>query len=94
MTSAQAHDIWVESPPGLTVVAIEAGRVVGSAKMGRNYAVRGSHISTASFMVASDVVILNGEAGVAGAPAGAGLAPGALWVPKMHATWAYAPRRP
>jgi GNAT superfamily N-acetyltransferase len=54
MTSAQAHDLWVESPPGLTVVANEANHVVGTAKMGPNRAGPGSHVSTASFMVAAD----------------------------------------
>lgn len=54
MTSAQAHDLWVEFPPGLTVVAIEANRVVGTAKMGPNRPGPGSHVSTASFMVAAD----------------------------------------
>jgi hypothetical protein len=36
MTAAQAHDMWVETPPGLTVVAVEGDRVVGTAKMGAN----------------------------------------------------------
>jgi len=54
MTAEQARDIWVEAPPGLTVVAIEADRVVGSAKMGPNRAGPGSHVSTASFMVAAE----------------------------------------
>ena len=52
MTSAQAREIWTETPPGLTVAAIEEDRIVGSAKMGPNYAGPGSHVSTASFMVA------------------------------------------
>jgi GNAT superfamily N-acetyltransferase len=54
MTSAQAREIWVETPPGLTVVAIEQGRIVGTAKMGPNYPGPGSHVSTASFMVAPE----------------------------------------
>jgi hypothetical protein len=30
MTSSQAWETWVEAPPGLTVVAIEKHRVVGT----------------------------------------------------------------
>jgi GNAT superfamily N-acetyltransferase len=54
MTEAQAHATWVESPPGLTVVAVDGDRVVGTAKMGPNRPGPGSHIATASFMVAAD----------------------------------------
>jgi GNAT superfamily N-acetyltransferase len=53
MSSSQAREICVEAPPGLTVVAIEEHRVVGT-KMGPNYPGPGSHVSTASFMVAAD----------------------------------------
>ena len=54
MTSAQARDVWMEQPPGLAVVAIEQSRVLGTAKMGPNRPGPGSHVSTASFMVAAD----------------------------------------
>jgi GNAT superfamily N-acetyltransferase len=54
MTVAQAHDIWIEAPPGLTVVAVDGDRVLGTAKMGPNRPGPGSHVSTASFMVAAD----------------------------------------
>lgn len=48
----QAWDLWVEGPPGVTVVAVdESGAVLGSAKTGPNRPARGSHVSTASFMV-------------------------------------------
>ncbi len=53
-TPAQAHDLWVEAPPGLTVVAVEGERVLGTAKMGTNRPGPGSHVATASFMVAAD----------------------------------------
>lgn len=44
---------WMEQPPGRTVVAVDDDdRVLGSAKMGPNRPGRGSHIATASFMVA------------------------------------------
>jgi L-amino acid N-acyltransferase YncA len=51
LTSETARELWMETPPGRTVVAVEAGRVVGSAKMGPNRPGRGSHVATASFMV-------------------------------------------
>ncbi|MER5702558.1 GNAT family N-acetyltransferase [Micromonospora sp. NPDC002296] len=54
MTAGQAYDMWVERPPGLTVVAVEGDRVLGTAKMGTNRPGPGSHVSTASFMVAAD----------------------------------------
>lgn len=53
-TSDEARAVWVESPPGLTVVAVDDGRVVGTAKMGPNRPGPGSHVSTASFMVSPD----------------------------------------
>ena len=54
MTPAEAHDVWVQSPPGLTVVAVDGDRVLGTAQMGPNRPGPGSHVSTASFMVAAD----------------------------------------
>ncbi|HEX5996822.1 MAG TPA: GNAT family N-acetyltransferase [Jiangellales bacterium] len=46
-----AHDLWMEKPPGRTVVAVDADVVLGSAKMGPNRPGRGAHVATASFMV-------------------------------------------
>jgi len=46
-----ARPLWMEQPPGHTVVAVEGDLVVGSAKMGPNRPGRGSHVATASFMV-------------------------------------------
>ncbi|MEU4241759.1 GNAT family N-acetyltransferase [Actinoplanes sp. NPDC026619] len=54
MTEAQARSIWLEAPPGRTVVAAEGDRVLGTAKMGANRGGPGAHISTASFMVAEN----------------------------------------
>lgn len=51
LTSEQGAALWLESPPGATVVAVEDGVVLGSAKMGPNRPARGSHVGTASFMV-------------------------------------------
>ncbi|MBA3782148.1 MAG: GNAT family N-acetyltransferase [Nocardioides sp.] len=53
LTSDQARDLWVERPPGLTVVLEEDGVVLGSAKMGPNRPANGDHVGTASFMVSS-----------------------------------------
>ncbi|GAA4608090.1 L-amino acid N-acyltransferase YncA [Actinoplanes octamycinicus] len=54
MTEEQTRLMWIESPPGRTVVAVDGERVLGTAKMGTNRPGPGSHISTASFMVAAD----------------------------------------
>src|SRR5690606_34547535 len=53
-TSEQARSLWVASPPDRTVVATDGARVLGTAKMGPNRPGRGSHVATASFMVAED----------------------------------------
>ena len=53
MSESEAREIWIEAPPGLTVVAAAEGRILGTAKMGPNRPGPGSHIATASFMVAA-----------------------------------------
>jgi GNAT superfamily N-acetyltransferase len=53
MTEAQAR-MWIEPAPGVTVVAADGDRILGTAAMGTNRPGPGSHISTASFMVAAD----------------------------------------
>ena len=53
-SSEQAQNVWAEAPHGRTVVACYGSRVLGTAKMGPNRPGPGSHISTASFMVAGD----------------------------------------
>jgi L-amino acid N-acyltransferase YncA len=50
-TEQQAHDVWVEPAPGRTVVAVEDGRIEGTAHVAPNKPGRGSHVATASFMV-------------------------------------------
>ena len=52
LTSADAAGLWMERPPGLTVVLEEEGEILGSAKMGPNRPGHGDHVGTASFMVA------------------------------------------
>jgi GNAT superfamily N-acetyltransferase len=54
LTSEQAAALWMEQPPAATVVHEDAGTILGSAKMGPNRPARGSHIGTASFMVAPE----------------------------------------
>jgi GNAT superfamily N-acetyltransferase len=54
MTEEQARAVWIEAPPGLTAVAVEGDRVLGTAKMGPNRPGPGAHVSTASFMVAAE----------------------------------------
>lgn len=54
MAEDEARSIWIENPPGRTVVAVESGHILGTAKMGPNRAGPGSHVSTASFMVAAN----------------------------------------
>jgi GNAT superfamily N-acetyltransferase len=46
-----ARALWMEPPPGQTVVAVEGDMLLGSAKMGPNRPGRGSHVATGSFMV-------------------------------------------
>ncbi len=53
-SSEQARSVWVEAPPGRTVVACDGSRVLGTTQMGPNRPGPGSHVSTASFMVAGD----------------------------------------
>ncbi|GAA1968361.1 GNAT family N-acetyltransferase [Amycolatopsis minnesotensis] len=54
LSADDGREIWIESPPGLTVVAVDGDHVLGTAKMGPNRPGPGSHVSTASFMVAAD----------------------------------------
>lgn len=51
LTCEDAQRMWLEPPPGQTVVLEQGGEVLGSAKMGPNRPGPGAHIGTASFMV-------------------------------------------
>ena len=51
MAPDAVRTLWDEAPPGRTVVAVEDGRVVGSAKMGPDRPGRGAHVATAGFLV-------------------------------------------
>ncbi|WP_342766630.1 GNAT family N-acetyltransferase [Xylanimonas oleitrophica] len=52
LTSEAARELWLERPPGATVLAEAGGEVLGTAKMGPNRPGNGAHVGTASFMVA------------------------------------------
>jgi L-amino acid N-acyltransferase YncA len=52
LSSGEARGLWLERPPGLTVLLEEDGELPGTAKMGPNRPGRGDHVGTASFMVA------------------------------------------
>ncbi len=54
LPEAEARAGWIEAPPGLTVVAVDGDRVVGTGRMARNRAGPGSHVANASYMVAPD----------------------------------------
>jgi GNAT superfamily N-acetyltransferase len=51
MSEDDSRSIWMVGPPGITFVAVDGDRVLGSAKMGPNRPGRGAHVATASFMV-------------------------------------------
>lgn len=51
LTLDDARPWWMETAPGRTVVAVDGGEILGSAKMGPNRPGRGAHVATASFMV-------------------------------------------
>lgn len=54
LTSEEGKALWIEGPPGETVVALVDGVLLGTAKFGPNRPGRGSHVSTASYMVAKE----------------------------------------
>jgi GNAT superfamily N-acetyltransferase len=51
LSADDARPLWMEGPPGRTVVAVDGPTVLGSAKMGPNRPGRGAHIATGSFMI-------------------------------------------
>lgn len=52
LTEEDARGLWMLSPPGRTVVAVDDdGAILGSAKMHPNQGGPGAHVATASFMV-------------------------------------------
>jgi L-amino acid N-acyltransferase YncA len=53
LNEQDAKTLWIERPPGLTVVVADDGAVLATAKMGPNRPGPARHIATASFMVAA-----------------------------------------
>jgi L-amino acid N-acyltransferase YncA len=51
MTDEQACELWMVEAPGVNFVAVDDGRVVGSANAYANRPGPGSHVASASFMV-------------------------------------------
>ena len=51
LTSDEARTLWMDQPGAVFVAVEDDGAVLGSAKVGPNRPGRGSHVSTASFMV-------------------------------------------
>lgn len=51
LSPEQARSLWLLEPPGRTVVAVDAGRILATAKMHRNHGGPAAHVATASFMV-------------------------------------------
>lgn len=51
MSDDEARATWMVPPPGATFVAVDDGRVVGSANANANRPGPGAHVATASFMV-------------------------------------------
>lgn len=52
LSEATAREIWLDNGPGGRVsAAVTGGRVLGTAKMGRNRPGPGAHVATASYMV-------------------------------------------
>lgn len=52
ITERHGRSLWMTPPPGVTLVAVEDGEILGTARMGPNHMGRGAHVATASFMVA------------------------------------------
>jgi L-amino acid N-acyltransferase YncA len=52
LDSEGGRALWMASPPGRTIVAVDGGAVLGTATMGPNRPGNGAHVATASFMVA------------------------------------------
>ena len=52
LAEADARHLWMRSAPGLTLVALDGGEVVGTARITPNQMGPGAHVANASFMVA------------------------------------------
>lgn len=50
LTEAAAKAIWMQTAPGVTLVAVDADHMLGSAKIAPNQMGGGAHVANASFM--------------------------------------------
>lgn len=51
LTESAARGIWMQSPPGVTLVAVDDDQLLGSVRITPNQMGPGSHVANASFMV-------------------------------------------
>ena len=51
LTESAARTIWMQTPPGMTLVAVEGDHVLGSARITPNQRGGGAHVANGSFMV-------------------------------------------
>ena len=51
LTESAARTIWMQAAPGMTLVAVDGDRVLGSARITPNQMGGGAHVANASFMV-------------------------------------------
>lgn len=51
LTEPAARSIWMQTAPGLTLVAVDVDQVLGTAKVTPNQMGGGAHVANASFMV-------------------------------------------
>ncbi|WP_428149196.1 N-acetyltransferase family protein [Brevundimonas sp.] len=51
LTQTQRRAIWMQTAPGITLVAVDDDQVLGSARVTPNQMGGGSHVANASFMV-------------------------------------------
>jgi L-amino acid N-acyltransferase YncA len=54
VTQRRARELWMSTPPGRTVVAVDGDTVLGTAKTGPNHMGPAAHIAGGSFMVAPE----------------------------------------
>ena len=54
LTEDEARALWIQAPPGLTVVAVDDDGILGTGKMGPNRAGPGAHVANASYMVSRE----------------------------------------
>ncbi len=51
LDAATARRFWMQPPPGATLVAVDAGRILGTAEIAPNHGGGAAHVANAGFMV-------------------------------------------